>query len=201
MLRFVFGAVVAAMFIAPGALSAESSVSGPAGNIPPVGETVITRLKPDHAVGRGYRMVFTVNAPLEVAWGFKTDYENQDLLTNKLISAHRLVSRNGNEVITESVFANKPKLLFRWKITLFPEQHMLRYVLLNPQACGQYYHNGTIQLEAVDAGTRITQVAYFDFFGVSLWVNYPFSGGMSHFLEYTAQWEQQAVLNYWRQSR
>jgi hypothetical protein len=71
------------------------------------------------------------------------------------------------------------------------------FVLLNPEECGQKFHYGHIQLESV-AGvgkkTRVTQVAYFDFFGVSFWVNYPWYGGMRYFLEYTVRWEQDTIL-------
>lgn len=186
------------MFIAAGALSAEIPVPAPAGkNLADI-EPVISSLKPEQADGRGYRLVYTVDAPLEVTWRFKTDFASQVLLTNKLISAHRLVSRNGNEVVTETVYYNKPKLVFRWKTTLIPEQKLLNFILLNPEECGEKYHHGSIRLESVGSATRVTQVAWFDFFGVSLWVNYPFSGGMSHSLKYTVQWEQQAVLTYWR---
>ncbi len=192
-----FGGLVTAMIIASGALSAKTPTTAPAAEIPADDEPVISKLKPKHADGRGYQLVYTINAPLEVTWSFKTDFDSQVLLTNKLINAHRLVSRNGNEVVTETVYSNKPKLVFRWKTTLFPDQHMLKFVLLNPEECGEAFHHGSIQLQAVGSATRVTQVAYFDFFGVSLWVNYPFSGGMSRFLNDTARWEQQAVLNYW----
>ena len=40
----------------------------------------------------------------------------------------------------------------------------------------------------------MTQVAYFDFVGASLWAGYPWGGGMKDFLTYTASWEQGIVL-------
>ena len=49
-------------------------------------------------------------------------------------------------------------------------------------------------MEPAPEGTRVTQVAYFDFWGASLWANYPWGGGMKDFLSYTAQWEQETVL-------
>jgi hypothetical protein len=67
-------------------------------------------------------------------------------------------------------------------------------VLLNPEQCGQKYHYGYIQLEEMDQKTKVSQIAFFDFFGVFFWVNYPFYGGMSDFLKYTARWEQQVIL-------
>jgi len=80
-------------------------------------------------------LIYLVDAPLDVFWKFKTDFDNQFLLSNKLIISHRFVSRNRNVVVTE-----------------------------------------------------------FDFFGVSIWVSYPFYGGMSYFLKYTTGWEQQTIL-------
>ena len=155
---------------------------------------IIINLKPERKEGRGYKLVYLVDAPLDVFWKFKTDFDNQFLLSNKFITAHRLVSRNRNEVVTENEYSNKPKAIFKWQTTLLPDQHLLQFILLNPQECGQKYHYGYIQLEALGSRTRVTQVAYFDFFGVSIWVSYPFYGGMSYFLNYTASWEQQTIL-------
>jgi hypothetical protein len=117
-------------------------------------------------------------------------------LRNKLISSHRLVSRADNVVVTETEYSHRPSAVFRWQTTVFPEQHLLRYELLNPQECGQKYHYGYIQLEALDSGTRVNQVTYFDFFGASVWVNYPFKGGMSQVLKYTAGWEQEFISQF-----
>lgn len=58
-------------------------------------------------------------------------------------------------------------------------------------ACDQFFHFGSIQVEAAGGRTRITQTAYFDFWGVGLWFHYPWSGGMREFLRYHASWEQQ----------
>lgn len=77
---------------------------------------------------------------------------------------------------------------------MFPEAHRLDFVLLNPERCRQKYHYGHILLEPVAEGTRVTQVAYFDFLGASLWANYPWSGGMKDFLSYNARWEQETIL-------
>jgi hypothetical protein len=41
--------------------------------------------------------------------------------------------------------------------------------------------------------TKVTQVVYFDFFGATLWMNYPWYGGMRHYLHYTARWEQETI--------
>lgn len=192
-----FHAILAAMCVAGGALPSPLHASAADTQQSPGTEPVITTLKPERAEGRGYRLEYTVDAPLDVTWKFKTDFGSQVLLTNKMILSHRLVSRKDDEVVTETVYSNKPKLVFRWKTTLVPDQHQLKFELLNPEACGMDYHYGSIRLQAAGSATRVTQVAYFDFFGVSLWVSYPFRGGMSHFLNYTARWEQQAVPAYW----
>ena len=155
---------------------------------------IIFKLKPERKDGRGYKLIYLVDAPLDVFWKFKTDFDNQFLLSNKFITAHRLIRRTGDEVLTESEYSNKPRAIFKWKTTVLPDQHLLKFILLNPEACGQKYHYGYIQLEPLGSRTRVTQVAYFDFFGVSIWVSYPFYGGMSYFLKYTANWEQQTIL-------
>ena len=156
---------------------------------------VIVKLKPERETGRGYQLSYMIDAPIDVVWKFKTDFDNQFLLSNKFFTSHRLVSQDRDEVITENVYSNKPKATFRWRTTLSADRYLLEFTLLNPEECGQKYHYGHIQLEAAGARTRVRQVAYFDFFGVSFWVNYPFSGGMSSFLKYTAAWEQQTVLD------
>ena len=76
---------------------------------------------------------------------------------------------------------------------MVPGSYRLDFVLLNPEQCGQKFHYGRIQLEAVKDATRVTQVAYFDFWGVSFWTYYPWKGGMRDFLEYTARWEQAMI--------
>jgi len=163
----------------------------------PDGEPVITILKPEREEGRGYRLEYTVNAPLDITWKFKTDFNSKIVLTNKMILSHRLISRTADEVITETVQSNKPKSVFRWKTMLFPERHRLEFVLLDPDECGMDYFYGSIQLQAMGSATLVTQVAYLDFFGVSLWVHYPFRGGMPQTLNDNVRWEQQAVPMYW----
>lgn len=164
-------------------------------------DPVISKLKPENAHGRGFKLEYFVNAPPEEFWKYKTHFDNELLHENKFIVSHRLVSRENNLVITETEYTYKPKAVFKWQTMVFPDQHLLEYTLLNPKECGQKYHYGYIQLEAESNGTRVTQVAFFDFFGVSLWVNYPFKGGMSEFLKYTARWEQQLVSESWGQNQ
>jgi len=189
--------MMADLWLVCGILSSQVQ-SASAGTDPtPDGEPVITVLKPEQSEGRGYRLEYTVDAPLDVTWKFKTDFDSPVLATNTLILSNRVVSRSADEVVTETVYSNKPKLVFRWKTTLIPDRHRMEFVLMNPQECGEEYHYGNIQLQALGSATRITQVAYFDFFGVSLWVNYPFRGGMTQFLDDSVRWEQQAVPAYW----
>ena len=196
--KFLIGlcGVLAAIHFASSGLSSDIPVGEPAEQQFLSSRPIISKLKPEQNNGRGYELVYLVDATLDVFWKFKTDFDNQFLLSNKFISSHRLVSRNQNEVITENEYSNKPKVIFKWRTTLLPDQNLLKFTLLNPEECGQKYHYGYIQLEALDSVTRVTQVAYFDFFGVSLWVNNPFRGGMFSFLKYTATWEQQTILKF-----
>jgi hypothetical protein len=191
-LRGILAAVVVVFGgLSPQIVTAEASTENHITSKP-----AISRLKPDGTRGRGYKLVYYVDVPVEVFWKFKTDFDNRILLSNRYINAHRLVIHNQHGAVTETEYSNKPGTLFRWQSKLFPEQYLLRYVLMNPDECGQEYHHGSIKLEAVGTGTRVTQLAYFDFFGVSLWMSYPFTGGMSHFLNYTVRWEQQTMLEF-----
>ena len=158
------------------------------------GQPYIYKLEPEQKNGKGYKLVYLVDVPLDIYWKFKTDFDNEFLLSNELITAHRFVSRNGDDVVTENTYASRPNSVFRWQTTVLADRRLLKFTLLNPEECGQKYHHGYIQLKALGQSTRVTQVAYFDFFGASLWVSYPFYGGMSHFLKYTAAWEQQTIL-------
>ena len=190
------GGALAAVLIASSGFASEVPVPESSKERILHGDPVISVLPPERTSGRGFKIVYSADASVDVFWRYKTHFDNPLLLSNKSIVSHRLVSREGNVVITETEYANKSNVVFKWQTTLFPDQNLLKYVLLNPEECGQDYHYGYVQLEALDFGTRVTQVAYFDFFGVSLWVNYPFKGGMSKFLQYTAQWEQQFISEY-----
>jgi hypothetical protein len=115
-------------------------------------------------------------------------------VTNKYIREHRFISQSDNTVITENKYTNTPDVFFRWGTSMFPAAYRLDFVLLNPQECDQKFHYGSIQFEVANEGTRVTQTAYFDFWGVSLWAYNPFGGGMIDFLRYTARWEQEIIL-------
>jgi hypothetical protein len=158
------------------------------------GKPFIYKLRPQRPEGRGYKLIYVVDAPRDIFWKFKTDFDNDFLTTNAYIDLHRFVSRRKNIVITENAYSNKTGTTFRWQTTVKPDQYRLEFLLMNPEKCGQKYHYGYIQLDDMDHKTMVTQVAYFDFFGAFFWVNYPFYGGMSDFLKYTASWEQQVIL-------
>ena len=168
------------------------------------GKAFITKLKPLHQTGSGYKLVYLVDAPIAIFWKFKTDFDNDFLLSNKFIKSHRLLIRRGNVVITEDmftddVFTHRPGARFHWQTTVSPDRYRLDFVLLNPEQCGQKFHYGHIQLEALERNkqkTKVTHVAYFDFFGAFFWVNYPWYGGMVDFLTYTARWEQEIILRF-----
>ena len=158
------------------------------------GKAYVFKLQPENSVGKGYKLVYMVAAPVGVYWNFKTDFDSDFLLTNKLITEHLLVEYNNNVAITETVYTSKPGVKFRWRTTSSPEIHRLDFELLNANECGQKFHYGQIQLEGIGEYTKVTQTAYFDFFGVTIWMNYPWYGGMRHQLHYMAQWEQEIVV-------
>ena len=157
-------------------------------------EILIYQIAPDRRGGKAYRLVYIVNAEIDVYWKFKTDFDNDFLVTNKYIREHHFILRNGNVVITEDKHTNAPGVFFRWQTTIFPQAKRLDFVLLNPEECGQKFHYGYIQLKSVKEVTQVTQVAYFDFWGSSLWAIYPWGGGMNDFLSYTAHWEQVTIM-------
>ena len=157
------------------------------------GKAYVYKIKPEGSAGKGYKLIYMVAAHIGAYWRFKTDFKNDFLLTNKLITEHRLVALKNNVAITENVYATKPGVKFRWRTKAFPDRHRLHFELQNPKECGQKFHYGHIQLEAAGEHTKVTQVAYFDFFGATLWMNYPWYGGMHHYLLYTARWEQETM--------
>lgn len=157
-------------------------------------EVFIYQIAPDKRGGKAYKLVYFVKAPIDFYWKFKTDFDNDFLVKNKYIQEHNFISQNGNTVITENKYTNSPDVYFKWQTTVFPETQRLDFVLLNPEQCRQKYHYGHIQLASVAEGTRVTQMAYFDFLGASLWAAYPWRGGMKDFLSYTAHWEQETIL-------
>jgi len=157
-------------------------------------EVFIHQIAPDKRGGKAYKLIYLIKAPIDSYWKFKTDFDNDFLIKNKYIREHNFVSQKGNKVITENKYTNSPDIYFRWQTTVIPEAYRLKFDLLNPEQSRQKYHYGFIKLEPVEEGTRVTQVAYFDFWGVSFWAAYPWSGGMRDFLSYTARWEQKTML-------
>jgi hypothetical protein len=115
------------------------------------------------------------------------------LVTNKFIRAHHFISQRGDIAVTETEYTYQPGFLFRWQTTIYPDRFRLEFSLMNPEQCNQHYHHGYIQLASEGEATRVIQVAYFDFWGVTFWAYNPWSGGMQDFLSYTARWEQATV--------
>lgn len=157
-------------------------------------KTRVEDVKSSARGGRGVRLVYYVPASVAIFWKFKTDFENDWLVTNKYIKAHRFINRSGNSVITETQYTYGPDVFFRWETTLFPEAHIMRYRLLNPEACGQKFNHGWIKMEPAGPLSRITHTSYFDFTGAFLWANFPGPWGMTGFLRYTASWEQETIV-------
>jgi hypothetical protein len=193
-LRVVTYFLLTAALCTSSGLSSENQDSEPTDQQLLSGRPFIYKLEPERQNGSGYKLIYMVDAPLDIYWKFKTDFDNDFLLSNKLITAHRFVSRNRNVVVTENKYSSKPNATFKWQTTVLADRQLLKFTLLNPAECGQKYHYGYIQMKAHGQATRVTQVAYFDFFGASFWVGYPLYGGMEHFLKYTAAWEQQIIL-------
>jgi hypothetical protein len=175
-------------------LAQDSLEKKPAINQLMQGKAYIYKLYPADKPGQGYKLVYMVAAPLDTYWNFKTDFENDFLMTNKLITGHRLVEYRDNIAITETIYSTKPGVRFRWRTISSTDIHRLDFELLNPNECGQKFHYGHIQLEAFGEHTKVTQTAYFDFFGATLWMNYPWYGGMHYYLQYTVRWEQETIV-------
>jgi hypothetical protein len=152
---------------------------------------IIYRIEPEKRGGEAFKMVYLIPAPVELFWRFKTDFNSRFLISNRYIKTHRLVQETDAYIITENRYANTPGELFRWRTTTRMDQYRLEFRLVNPNECGHKFHYGTIQLETFGEYTKVTHIAYFDFFGAYVWVNLPFSGGMKAFLNYTAQWENE----------
>ena len=193
--RIVLGvSIVLAMSILPYLPAASCATASTNGKKIYGKEVLFYDLAPDSRGGEGYKLVYLVQVPIEVYWKFKTDFDNDLLVGNKYIREHRFISRRDNKILTDDKYTFGPDVFFRWQTEVFPEFHRLDFMLLNPEQSGQRFHYGYIQLEAVDQVTKVTQVAYFDFFGASFWANYPWGGGMKDFLQYTANWEQELIL-------
>lgn len=154
----------------------------------------ITRLAPDPRGGQAYRLTYQVPLPPEIFWRFKTDFANTFLEENRYILEHRLVSRQGNTVITENRYAYEPDARFSWQTTIFPELLRLEFKLIHSSQPGHEFHYGYIQLQPQGKATRVTQVAYYSFPGSFFWSYSPFKSGMRSFLEYTAQWERETAV-------
>jgi len=151
-------------------------------------------ITPDPRGGIAYMLVYQVEVPLDTYWRFKTDFNGSFLSTNKFIKQHRFIRSEDQTVITENRYAIGPDVTYRWRTKIYDKQHRLEYWLLNPGECGQKFHYGYIQAEPEGLGTKVTQVAYLNFFGASIWARYPWGGGMKDFLHWTALWEQQTAL-------
>lgn len=158
------------------------------------GKAYIYKIQPTNRIGKGYKLVYMVAVPLETYWNFKTDFKSDFMLSNKFITEHHLVKYENNVAITEIIFTTKPGVRFRWQTICSPDTHRLDFELLNPNECGQKFHYGNIQLEDFGEHTKVTHIAYFDFIGAALWMNYPWYGGMKHYLQYTASWEQKTIV-------
>jgi len=163
------------------------------------GKISLERISPPGRDGFGYRLIYHVPAPIEIFWRFKTDFENEVLTTNQEIIEHRVVSFSDNNVVTDNRYATWPNLRFLWQTTVDWNQYRLAFKQLNVKDSLQDYHYGTIQLSPAGDHTKVTQIAFFNFVGASLWVKYPWYGGMKTTLTSLARWEQKTALRYKRE--
>jgi hypothetical protein len=150
-------------------------------------------IAPDPRGGKAYRLTYDVAVDVNTYWCFKTDFSNPMIEDNKYIKSHRMVSRSDGAVVTEDVYTYDTVHVFRWQTMVNVHSRRLDFRLLNATECGQLFHHGSILVAATKGGTRVTQTAYFDFWGANLWFHYPWSGGMRDLLRYHARWEQQLV--------
>jgi hypothetical protein len=183
------------------ALTAGAGAAGPSAPDPQeerlaAGEVLIRPADPPDGTGHGYRLLYVVPVPIEVFWRFKTDFANTWVLTNRFITAHRLVARDERRVVTEAHYSHRPGAVFRWETLLLPERRRLEFRLVNPAECGQRFNHGAIQLSPLGGSTRVEHTAFFDFPGAFFWYHYPWAGGMREFLDYTARWEQATAVRW-----
>lgn len=155
--------------------------------------TEVHRIESSDQTGQAFRLTYTVNVPLDLFWKFKTDFGADFLSSNRYIVSNRLISRQNNVYITETLYVDAPETVFRWQTTVYPSASRINYRLLNPAECGQKFNRGTIQLTPESGKTRIVHSTYFDFFGAAVWVHFPGPGGMVGFLRYTAEWERKTI--------
>jgi hypothetical protein len=146
--------------------------------------------------GYGYKLQYYIFAPIDISWSFKTDFDSNLLLTSDELIGHRIVKTIGNSVITENRYATAPGLRFLWKTVVLEEQYRMEFELLNAAECRHDFHFGSIQLSPDGEFTKVTQIVYFDFTGASLWVKYPWYGGMEDTLTQMVEWEQETILKY-----
>jgi hypothetical protein len=157
-------------------------------------EPSIRLIEPGSRGGKAYRLTYFVPVPRDTYWRFKTDFDNDFVEGNEFIEEHRLLRRSGNVVITETRYTFGSDAAYRWRTLVCPGQYRLEFTLLNPEETGQEFHHGSIEAEARNGTTKVTQVAFFDFFGATFWIHYPWSGGLRDFLRSTAVWEQKTAL-------
>ena len=70
----------------------------------------IESLPPDQRGGKAYKLVYRVAVPIDAFWKFKTDFENDFLVTNKYIREHRLIRQQGRQVPPSQIeaFVDQP---------------------------------------------------------------------------------------------
>ena len=162
-------------------------------------KVIVERVFSEAKGGYGYKLQYYVPTTIETFWQFKTDFRNVRVVKGNELIGHRLVRMSVNGVITENRYASAPKLKFLWQTTVFPGRYRLEFKLRNAAECRHDFHYGMIQLSPAGSFTKVTQIAYFKFKGASLWVRYPWNGGMKSTLTKVARWEQKMATRHLRE--
>jgi len=76
-------------------------------------EVSVSEIEPDQGGGRAYRLTYWVPVPIDVYWRFKTDFDNDFLVSNKFIREHQFISRTGDIAVTENKYTHGPDVFFR----------------------------------------------------------------------------------------
>ena len=176
-----------------------TSVSADTNRSPNRDRIYLERVIPVENGGYGYRLQYYVPAQINTFWQFKTDFDNDIMLTSDELIEHRLVESSKNSVITENRYATAPDLKFLWQTTVYPRQYRLEFRLLNADDCRHDFHYGIIELSPAGNYTKVTQTAFFDFFGASLWVKYPWNGGMKSMLTKVEKKKKKIASTYSRE--
>ncbi|MEI8246007.1 MAG: caspase family protein [Lentisphaerota bacterium] len=154
----------------------------------------VYRIEPESKGGEAYKVVYLVDASVDVVWKKKIDYNNP-IQSSKVIN-YQLVYNSDKYTITRETYSDSPEYNFTWKNTFSPDKKRIDFVLMNPIEVGQNFNYGYIKFEPVGIGdkTRVTQIGYFDFTYASYWINNMDKDGMTDFVTEMAKTDREKIL-------